>query len=92
MCYGQPVSRDEWKTRVGPNAILVSREQKRALGRNDGMGKGWFYVAKAIQAVGLLITLNALLVSMFTGSGMGFLFAFSGVGILTFFAGWLMQR
>jgi hypothetical protein len=56
------------------------------------MGRGWYFVAKTIQAVGLLITLNVLLVSAFTGGGMGFLFTFSAVGIATFFVGWFMQR
>jgi len=56
------------------------------------MGKGWYYLAKTVQAVGLLMTLNVLLISAFTGKGMGFLFGFSMVGILTFFAGWLMQK
>jgi hypothetical protein len=56
------------------------------------MGKGWYYVAKTIQAIGLLITLNVLLVSAINGWGMGFLFKFSAVGILTFFVGWLLQR
>lgn len=55
-------------------------------------GKSWYYIAKTIQAVGLLITLNVIVVSALTDAGMNFLFKFSAVGVLTFFAGWLMHR
>jgi hypothetical protein len=48
-------------------------------------------VARTVQLIGLLITLNVVLL-FFTNLSMGPLFGLTAVGILTFGVGWLMQR
>jgi hypothetical protein len=48
-------------------------------------------VARLIQLIGLLITLNVILL-FFTNISMGPLLGLSVVGILTFWVGWLMLR
>jgi len=48
-------------------------------------------VARLVQFIGLLITLNVVFL-FFTNVSMGPLLGLSVVGILTFWAGWLMLR
>jgi hypothetical protein len=48
-------------------------------------------IARLVQLVGLLITLNVVLL-FFTNISMGPLFGLTVVGILTFGVGWLMLR
>jgi len=48
-------------------------------------------VARLVQFIGLLITLNVVFL-FFTNISMGPLLGLSVVGILTFWAGWLMLR
>ena len=47
--------------------------------------------ARLIQIIGLLITLNVVLL-FFTDVSMGPLIGLTAVGMLTFWAGWLMLR
>jgi len=54
--------------------------------------KWWYYVARAVQLIGLLITLNVVILFFFPEYKMGPLLQLTGVGVLTFFVGWLMQR
>ncbi len=62
------------------------RENARA------MRKAFYYIAKAVQATGLLLILHALYISAFQDGSMGMLYSFSGVGMGIFMAGWMLQR
>jgi hypothetical protein len=50
-----------------------------------------YYVARGIQLVGLLITLNVVVLFFFPEYKMGPLLQLTAVGVITFFVGWLMQ-
>ena len=50
-----------------------------------------YYVGRGIQLVGLLITLNVVVLFFFPEYKMGPLLQLSAVGIITFFVGWLIQ-
>ena len=54
--------------------------------------KWMYYVARGIQLVGLLITLNVVVLFFFPEYKMGPLLQLTAVGVLTFFVGWLMQQ
>jgi hypothetical protein len=54
--------------------------------------KWMYYVARGIQLVGLLITLNVVVLFFFPDYKMGPLLQLTAVGVLTFFVGWLMQQ
>jgi len=56
------------------------------------MGKFLNFLAKMVQASGLLLILNVLLVSAFQNGSIGFLFKFTVVGMGIFMVGWLLQR
>ncbi len=56
------------------------------------MGKIFYYISKGVQATGLLLILNVLLVSAFQDGSMGFLFKFTLVGMGIFMIGWMLQR
>ncbi len=56
------------------------------------MRKTFYYIAKSIQATGLLLILHTLYVSAFQNGGTGLLYSFSGVGMGIFMAGWMLQR
>ena len=53
--------------------------------------KAIYYVGRGIQLVGLLITLNVVVLFFFPEYKMGPLLQLSAVGIITFFVGWLIQ-
>lgn len=55
------------------------------------MDKLFYYLARGIQLVGLLITLNVVFLFFFPEYKMGPLLQLTAVGVLTFFVGWLMQ-
>jgi hypothetical protein len=55
------------------------------------MDKFLYYLARGIQLVGLLITLNVVVLFFFPEYKMGPLLQLTAVGIVTFFVGWLMQ-
>lgn len=55
------------------------------------MDKFLYYLARGIQLVGLLITLNVVVMFFFPEYKMGPLLQLTAVGIVTFFVGWLMQ-
>ncbi len=57
-----------------------------------GMGKIFYYIAKMVQAAGLLLILNVLIVSAFQDGSMGFLFKFTVAGMAIFMAGWMLQK
>jgi len=54
--------------------------------------KIFYYVARGVQLVGLLIVLNVVVLFFFPEYKMGPLLQLTIVGVLTFFVGWLMQR
>lgn len=54
--------------------------------------KWLYYVARGVQFVGLLITLNVVVLFFFPEYKMGPLLQLTAVGVLTFFVGWLMQQ
>ena len=56
------------------------------------MGKFFYYLGKVIQATGLLLILNVLIVSALQNGSMGFLFKFTLLGMGIFMAGWFMQH
>lgn len=56
------------------------------------MGKFFYYIAKMVQAAGLLLILNVLIVSALQDGSMGFLFKFTVVGMAIFMAGWMLQK
>ncbi len=56
------------------------------------MRKIFYYIAKTVQATGLLLILHVLYVSSFQGGSMGLLYTFFGVGMGIFMAGWMLQR
>lgn len=56
------------------------------------MGKLFYYIAKMVQAAGLLLILNVLIVSAAQNGSMGFLFKFTVVGMAIFMAGWMLQK
>jgi hypothetical protein len=56
------------------------------------MEKLFYYIAKMVQAAGLLLVLNALIVSALQNGSMGFLFKFTLVGMAIFMVGWALQR
>lgn len=56
------------------------------------MGRFLYYIAKTVQAAGLLLVLNALIVSALQNGSMGFLFTFSAVGMAIFMVGWTLQK
>lgn len=54
--------------------------------------QSWLKIAaRLIQLIGLLITLNVVLL-FFTNISMGPLLGLTAVGMLTFWVGWLMLR
>jgi hypothetical protein len=55
------------------------------------MDKFFYYLARGIQLIGLLITLNVVFLFFFPEYKMGPLLQLTAVGVLTFFVGWLMQ-
>lgn len=56
------------------------------------MNRLLYYIAKTVQATGLLLVLNAFIVSAIQEGSMDFLFKFSGVGLGIFMVGWTFQR
>ncbi len=54
--------------------------------------KGFYYVARGLQVVGLLITFKAFVEFFFPENKMGPLLEETAVGVVTFSVGWLMQR
>lgn len=56
------------------------------------MGKLFYYIGRTVQAAGLLLILNVLLVSAFQDGSMGFLFKFTLVGMAIFMVGWMLQK
>jgi uncharacterized membrane protein YGL010W len=56
------------------------------------MGKAPYYIAKTVQATGLLLVLNAWIVSALYDGSMNFLFSFTGAGMAIFMAGWMIQK
>ncbi len=56
------------------------------------MRKAFYYIAKWVQAAGLLLILHVLYVSFFHNGSMGLLYQFSFVGMAIFMAGWMLQR
>ncbi len=53
--------------------------------------KALYYVGRGVQLVGLLITLNVVVLFFFPEYKMGPLLQLTAVGIITFFVGWLIQ-
>ncbi|MFQ5780249.1 MAG: hypothetical protein ACE5J1_05475 [Nitrospiria bacterium] len=56
------------------------------------MGKFFYYIAKTVQAAGLLLVLNVFIVSALQNGSMSFLFKFTLVGMGIFMAGWMLQK
>jgi hypothetical protein len=56
------------------------------------MRKAFYYIARMVQATGLLLILHAFYISAFQDGSMGMLYSFSGVGMGIFMAGWMLQR
>ncbi len=56
------------------------------------MGKLPYYIGKIVQATGLLLILNAWVVSLAQNGSMGFLFKFTVVGMVIFMVGWMFQK
>ncbi|HLG22176.1 MAG TPA: hypothetical protein VI382_05115 [Candidatus Manganitrophaceae bacterium] len=56
------------------------------------MGKLFHYIGRIVQAAGLLLILNALIVSALRNESMGFLFKFTLVGMTIFMIGWTLQK
>ncbi|MFZ5861499.1 MAG: hypothetical protein ACOYXR_01420 [Nitrospirota bacterium] len=53
--------------------------------------KALYYVGRGVQLVGLLITLNVVVLFFFPEYKMGPLLQLTAVGVITFFVGWLIQ-
>jgi len=56
------------------------------------MGKAPYYIGRIVQATGLLLVLNAWIVSVLQDGSMNFLFSFTGTGMAIFMAGWMIQK
>ena len=51
-----------------------------------------FYIGRIVQVAGLLLVLNAWVVSLAQDGSMNFLFKFTVTGMALFMAGWMLQR
>ena len=56
------------------------------------MGKFFYYLGRVVQATGLLLMLNVLIVSGRQNGSMGFLFKFAVLGMGIFMVGWFIQQ
>jgi hypothetical protein len=63
-----------------------------SLGEARDVKKLPYYIAKTVQAAGLLLVLNTWFVSLVADGSMNFLFKFTVTGMAIFMVGWMFQR
>lgn len=51
-----------------------------------------YYLGRTVQVAGLLLILDALIVSALNNEGMAFLMKFTLIGMVIFMLGWALQK
>ena len=56
------------------------------------MGKLPYYIGKVVQVAGLLLVLDAWIISVAQNGSMNFLFKVTATGMVVFMIGWTIQK